>query len=194
MQLGWMRIATLLAVAAVTPPPGPNFVRVPMICSPGQSQQIFQVAVRFPEAVAPGSTFTVRIDGAPSGEVAHVGLMSIHGMETDYALPSEVTYVAGSARIIPGTGTSNVKGGARVWHEGGMIRMVLPSRIKAGSRYTPPSIEFQLQASNATGIPLVLTFVGYQVTVSAFVLGDVQTRCDPKPQPFALATAVIRAP
>jgi hypothetical protein len=143
--------------------------------------------------VARGATYTVRIDAVPSGEISHFGLNYIHDMRTDYLVPRGAVYVAGSARIIPGTGTANVAGSARVWLQDGVIRMLLPGHVASGSSYTPPSIEFQLEASAPAGTALPLSFLEYRVTANAIVVGDLETICEPTPRPYTIGTTLITA-
>jgi hypothetical protein len=104
------------------------------------------------------------------------------------------TYVAGSARLVPGTGTANVTAFARVWHEAGLIRMLLAGRVVSGSSYIPPSIEFQLVASAPDGSSLALAFWEYRVTAHAFFVGDVRTTCEPTAKPYTLGTTFVTAP
>ena len=49
--------------------------------------------------------------------ISHFGLHYIHNMTADYAIPTGTTYVEGSARIVPGTGTANARPGASVTHD-----------------------------------------------------------------------------
>jgi hypothetical protein len=169
-------------------------VRAPMACSRGPSDQAFVATVTLPRTAAQASIYSVRIDGVPSGKISHFGLNHIKNMATDYVLPAGATYVPGSARIVPGTGTANVLAGARVTYEAGMIRVVLPGRVPSGSAYTPPSIEFQLQASAPAGAALPIEFSGYRVTANAFLVGDVQTICEPIPKLYAIGTTLVTAP
>ena len=92
-------VATTNALRAGTP----LRLSVPMVCSRGPSGQRFDAIVTLPATVAEGSAYAIRIDGVPSGRVSHAGLNYIHDMSTDYVVPAGATYVAGSARVIPGT-------------------------------------------------------------------------------------------
>jgi hypothetical protein len=117
-------------------------------------------------------------------------------MSTEYALPPGATYVPGSARLVTGTGTPNVAASARVAYEAyenGLIRLTLPSHVPSGSSYTPPSIEFQLEAAAPPGTSLPLAFSKYQVTANAFLVGDVSATCEPVPKRYTLATTVVTA-
>ena len=121
----------------------PVAVRVPIVCTRGPSGQTFNVGVTMPASQATGTTFAIRIDAAPSGKISHTGLNYIFDMQTDYVVPAGTAYVEGSARILPGTGTPNVRATARVWHDAEGIHLALPARVENGSGYTPPSIEFR---------------------------------------------------
>ena len=112
-------------------------------------------------------------------------------MATDYLLPAGAQYVQGSAHFVPGTGTANVLEGARVWQEGGMLRVVLPARVENGSRYTPPSVEFQLRVVAARGSRLSLRLAQVRVLANALLLGDQRTECNPNPRSYVLATTLV---
>jgi hypothetical protein len=186
--------ALAASIALTTSLSAGTVTRAPMVCSRGPGNQSFAAILTFPHSAARGSTYAVRIDGVPSGEISHFGLNYIHDMMTDYLVPRGATYVAGSARIVPGTGTANVATTARVWQQDGLIRMLLPGRVVSGSSYVPPSIEFQLEASAPAGTPLALAFVAYRVTANALLVGDVLTTCQPTPTPFPLAATLVSEP
>ncbi len=168
-------------------------VTVPMECSRGPSGQSFRTMLTMPAQVVAGEKFTVRVDGVSSGTISHTGLRFIHDMTTEYLLPSGATLVAGSLHLVPGTGTSNVTPTASVAKVGNTIRLTLPGRVDDGSSYTPPSIEFQLEATGAAGNKISFQFSQYRVTAKAVIIGDVDTVCTPKPQPFTLGTTTITA-
>ena len=169
-------------------------VKLPMVCSRGPGDQYLAATITLPRTVPRGAKYTVRIDAVPSGTVSHFGLNYIHDMATDYAVPRGATYVAGSARLVPGTGTANVAAGARAWAEAGLIRMLLPGRVASGSSYTAPSLEFQLEASAPAGASLALDFFEYRVTANAFLVGDLLTTCKPTPQRCTLGTTRVTEP
>ncbi len=189
-------VATFIASALTVSAPlaAGTTVRIPLTCTRGPSGQEHVVGVSAPVSVAAGATYTVRIDGVPSGKISHTGLNYIFDMSSDYALPSGTTYVPGSAHIVPRTGTPNVAGSARVGYEGGMVRIVMPGHVESGSSYTPPSIEFQLKATAAAGATLGLAFSQYRVKANAFLVGDVNTTCDPRPKPYVIANTKVTAP
>ena len=168
-------------------------VRAPLVCSRGPSGQRFEAVVTQPPTAAEGSTYTVRVDGAASGTISHFGLNHIRDMATDYLVGAGATYVPGSARIVPGTGTPNVAEHARVTHEAGLVRLVLPDRVESGSSYTPPSIELRLRVDAPAGASLALALREYRVTANAIVVGDLLTTCKPQPTPYPLATTVVTA-
>jgi len=169
-------------------------VTAPLVCTQGPSDKRFEANVSGPESVAPGGTFTVRIDAIPSGEVSGFGLNHIREMTTDYLLPAGGTYVEGSARVVPDTGTTNVRAGATLTVEGKRLRLMLPARVEEGGSYTPPSIEVTLRADTAAGTTLALGFSRLWLTVNAIVVGDMRVTCDPKPQPFVLPGTKVVAP
>jgi hypothetical protein len=181
-------LATALTVWAV---PAATVVRVPLVCSRGPRDQHYSAAVAVPGVVPEASTYALRVDPFPSGVISHLGLRYIHDMSTDYVLPAGTTFVPGSARFVPHTGSANALPGARVWHEGGMVRVVLPARIDNGSSYTPPSVEFQLKVAAPAGARLALGLQQIRVTANAFLLGNLETYCDPVPKPFVLAATRV---
>jgi hypothetical protein len=178
---------------AVSTLPAGTAVRAPMVCSRGPGDQAFVASVTVPPTAAHSSRYTIRIDGFQSDKIAHFGLNYIHDMTTDYALPPGATYVSGSARFVPGTGTPSVVAGAQIAYENGLIRMTLPAHVRSGSSYTPPSLEFQLEASAPPGASLPLAFARYRVTANAFLVGDVSATCEPVPKRYTLATTLVTA-
>lgn len=168
-------------------------VSVPIECSRGPSGQSFRTTISIPAQVTQGEKFTVRVDGVSSGTISHTGLRYIHDMVTEYLLPQGATLVAGSLHLVPGTGSANVTPTASVTRVGNTIRLALPGRVDDGSSYTPPSFEFQLEATAAAGGKIAFQFSQYRVTAKAVIVGDVDTVCTPKPQPYTLATTTVTA-
>ena len=156
-----------------------------------QAGQRFDVSVTVPENVATGATFTIRFDGTPSAKISQVGLNFVHDMVTDYIVPAGTTYVEHSAKIVPDTGSENVRTGATVAYVGGLVRMTLPGRVENGASYTPPSVELKAVATAPAGDALVVGFSQYRVTANAFVVGDLKVTCNPTPRPFPLATVRV---
>jgi hypothetical protein len=187
----WAPLGGALAASVTSPAVA---VKAPMVCSQGPSEQSFTAMVTLPRAAEQGATYAVRIDALPSGKIAHFGLNHIRDMATDYAVPSGAKYVAGSARIVPDTGKPNVTAGARVWYEDGLIRAILTDHVSSGSSYTPPSIEFRLQAVAPIGVSLALRLAHYRVTANAIVVGDVVTTCEPVPKLYPLGATLVTAP
>ncbi|HSQ65521.1 MAG TPA: hypothetical protein VLM85_20015 [Polyangiaceae bacterium] len=190
---GLAGVATVLvAVAALA---APVSVRAPMVCSRGPSGTTFNAIVTVPSSQAAGTTYTTRIESTPSGKIDHGGLNYIHDMQTDYLIPPGTSYVEGSAHVVPGTGTANVRAGARVTYQAGTIRLLLPAHVPNGGSYTPPTIEFDVRIpAGATG-NLPLKFSHYEVKANAIIIGDLVTRCDPDPKPYTIAvTRVEPAP
>ncbi len=166
----------------------PVDVQVPMRCTRGGDDTVFRATVTLPPSLPSGSTFTVRIDSAPSGRVSHLGLHYIYGMTTQYLLPAGMHYIEGSAQVVPGTGTANVRPGARAWHAASHVFLKLPAHVANGDHYTPPSLQFAVQVEEPAGMHVALAFVRYEVMANAILVGDVRTDCEPVPAPYRLAT------
>lgn len=172
----------------------PRAVKVPIKCSRGPSGQSLHVVVTQPSSQATGSRFTVRFDSVPSGTISHTGLNYIFDQATDYLLPPGARYVEGSARIVPDTGTTNVRAGARAWREGATLHVLLPAQIENGASYTPPSVEVELEVTAAAGATLPIKLEQYRVAANVFLLGDLRTTCDPEPAPYTLGTTLVASP
>jgi hypothetical protein len=168
-------------------------VKAPLTCSRGGGGRTMDATVHVPTEAATGSVITVRIDSVSSGRISHFGLNYIYDMTTDYLVPRGTTFVEGSARVVADTGTENVRASARIWHDDRGIHTLLPSRVRNGSSYTPPSFEFQLRIDAAPGSTVALQFVRYQVMANAFLVGNVRTVCTPEPKPFAMTTVRVTA-
>jgi hypothetical protein len=187
-RLACVICAASAATVVTTGTFGASFsVKAPLVCSRGPSGTSFGVTVTMPASMPTGSVFTVRIDALPSGTISHVGLNYIYGMTTEYLVPAGTSYVEGSARVVPDTGTANVRPGARVWHDAGGVHMMLPSHVANGTSYTPPSLEFAAKIDAPAGTDVALKFVQYQVMANAIFVGDLRTTCDPTPKPYRLA-------
>jgi hypothetical protein len=184
-------MAVAMTLAGV--PSAGTAVTVPLSCNKGPDGQVCRVNVTIPASVEEGGTLTVRIDGNNSGRISHTGLKYIYNMTTELRIPDNASYVAGSGRIVPDTGSANVRPGARVTQSGRSISMVLPAHVEDGQDYTPPSFEFQLKATGAAGSRIVQKFSQYRVTANAIIIGDVHTVCDPKPKPYSIGTTNITA-
>lgn len=172
-------------------------VMVPIVCSRGPSGQSFHAVVTMPATQPVGSRFTVRIDSVPSAKLSHTGLNYIFDMATDYVVPTGTTYVDGSARVVPNTGTSNVRPGARAWHDAAGIHTLLPAHVDNGSGYTPPSVEFELEVTAAAGTALALQLGQVRVAANVFLLGDLRTTCTPTAAPrntIGTTLTVVREP
>lgn len=193
--LGSVWLTSSLCFGASIPQPAPVRVSAPLACNKGPDNQRFEAAVSMASTAIQGSTLTIRIDGVSSGKISQFGLNHLRDATSDYVVPTGTTYLAGSARLVPDTGTDNVSRTARVAFEGGVVRLTLPGHVSNNSSYTPPSFEFQAVVIGAPGDALVLGFSQFRIVANAFVVGDVRVDCTPKPRPFALATArVIAAP
>lgn len=186
-----MSLLIAFALVASVASAAPVEVKGPLVCSRGPSGTTFTVAVTVPLSTPNGSVFTVRIDSKPSGIISHTGLNYLHDMQTDYALSAGATFVDGSARVVPGTGTSNVSATARVAHDASGIHLYLPAHVDNGTGYTPPSIEFQVKADTKSGAVLAVSFVHYEVLASAVLIGDVKTVCEPNPKPYNIGLTYV---
>jgi hypothetical protein len=162
-----------------------------MECTRGPGGQVFNAIVTMPLAQATGSRFKVRIDSLPSGKVSHTGLNYITDMTTDYLVAEGARYVRDSLRIVPDTGSTNVRAGARAWHDPSGVHLNLPARVQNGDGYTPPSLEFEVEITGPAGSSVSILFDRHRLTANVVVLGDLQTSCVPKPRPYALASAKI---
>jgi hypothetical protein len=188
-------LAATLATTATATSAGPVAVKVAMECSHDPGGRSYAAMVTMPYSGVPGSTFKVRIDGVPTGPIAHTGLNYIHEMITDYRIPAGTTYVADSLRIVPDTGTPNARAGARVWHDAGGIHIDLPAHIDNGQGYTAPTLEFDLRIDAPAGTVLALQFEHYEVLANVILLGDLRSSCEPRPKPYTIGqTRVAPAP
>jgi len=187
--------AVLLAMALAAPFAGQSAragrVSIPLVCSRGKGGRSTEVSLTAPFAVAPGTVFTVRVDGANSGKISHPALKYVHDMTYEYLVPAGSAYEEESARIVEGTGTPNVRAGARVSHANGVIVLVLPARVEEGSSYTPPTFEFQLRATASEGADIAHAFAGYRITANAMIVGDLQASCEPTPKPYPVGVTHI---
>jgi hypothetical protein len=166
----------------------------PVSCTRGASA-VFEINAVVPETAAEGTTYVVRIEGTASGKISQTGLNSLRDITFEYALPSGATYVEGSARVVPGTGSDNVKGSARVSLSGSVLTLILPARVPNGGSYQPPTIEVKLKAASAPSTVLPVTFSRYRVRANVVILGDIDAVCTPARPPFTLgATRVVTAP
>ena len=189
----WLGLACLAGAAnlALAQRAGEGLeVEAPMVCMRGPDTT-FTARVTLPTSAATGATFPVRIDSLPSGRLEHLGLFSIHDMTTDFLLPAGTRYVEGSARVVPGTGTVNVRAGARAWRDDAGLHLALPAHVENGSSYTPPSLEFAVRVEAPPGTEVPLQFLHYAVQADAFLVGTVATSCDPRPSPATLATVRV---
>jgi hypothetical protein len=194
-----MRSSTRIASAAVlalsfgSVPAGSAATRIgiPLNCSHGPSGQQQNVTIAAPAGAVEGVTYKVRVDGANSGKISHTGLNYIFDMSYEWLVPAGTRYVDGSARVVPNTGTENVRPGARVTHVSGVITMVLPAHVDDGANYTPPAFEFELVVTAPAGSTITQTFSRYGVTANAFLVGNVKTICEPVPKPFPVAATRV---
>ena len=191
--VAWGAVVPLALVALAGPTADASTqARVPLVCSRG-GDQTYMAHVSVPGEAAEGGVYTVRVDGHNSGAISHTGLNHIRDMTTEYALPPGTSLVEGSLKVVPGTGTPNVAAGAKVVHDGGKIRMLLPGKVEAGWSFTAPSFELQVKVNAKAGASLPLQLLQYRVTANAFLVGDVHTTCDPHPKPYAIGTTKVKS-
>jgi hypothetical protein len=171
---------------------GRDLVRLPMTCSRGPATQYFVARVSAPTVAAQGSTYTVRIDSTPSGDIRHAGLNYLHAMATDYTIPEGTSYVEGSARVVPASGTDNVRAGASAWYGRGAVHLLLPAHVH--DPYTPPSLEFSVKVNAPPATSLTVKFAEHRLLANVFLLGDLHVACNPKPESSAIATTVVSGP
>jgi hypothetical protein len=165
-----------------------------MTCSHGPAQW-FDATVTMPAAGQTGATVTVRIDSKHSGTIEALGLNHVRGMATDYQIPAGAKYVEGSLRYVKGTGTANVRAGARAWHDAAGIHTLLPARVESGQSYLPPSIEFEMTLVALPPASASVEFTHYEVVANVFILGDLRTTCEPGKRPATIGvTRVEPAP
>lgn len=197
MRKGNSTIVRLAAFGTVLMPTGARgdtfCIHAPLICSRGSEDTTFGVTITMPTSAPSGTTFTIRVESEPSGRISHLGLNYIYGMTTEYVIPAGLHYVEGSAHVIAGTGTANVRSGARAWQRSGRIFLALPAHVANGDHYTPPSFEFELRADAPVGRHVALAFVRYEVIANAIIVGDVLTHCKPLPAPYRLAVVDVES-
>jgi hypothetical protein len=188
VALGCAALASIAGKAAA------DGMSLPLLCSTGPSGQRFNLDVTIPRSAEAGSVYEIRIDGSSSGKISSFGLNFIHDMTVQYVLPSGSAYVEGSALLVAGTGTPNVRADAHVSVRGGIVTMVLPGSVTSGSSYTPPSVSVKLRATGSPGDAAVVGFNRYELKANAVLVGDVAVSCDPKPKPYPIGTTRITAP
>jgi len=167
-------------------------ITIPLICHRGPSGQVIRLSVTVPPTATEGASFAVRIDGVDTGKISHLGLRYIHDMTTEMLVPDGTSLAEDSLRIVPGTGTANVRKGARVTRQGSVIRLVLPAHVEAGQSYTPPSFEFTLRVTAPAERKIVHRFSRWEVTANAILLGDIRMTCDANPRPYPVARTTIK--
>lgn len=184
----WVAVGAMVAACLAAPLAGGHerAASVPMECSRGGGGQHYRAVVTAPEAAASGARFTVRIDATPSGTLAYTGLRYITDMTTDWQVGPGARVV--DVRVVPETGSANVRPGARAYHDGEGVHLALPARVENGDGYTPPSVEVELELTAAPGGSASVLFDRQSVTANVLVLGDLRTVCVPRPRPSPIAT------
>lgn len=195
MSLTAGRVALMAFVVSIAPMATESraragtLVRVPLDCTRGPSGQSYATTVTMPETQAAGTSFTVRLEGVASGAISQTGLRYVHDMSMEYLVPRGTKLVA--ARLLAGTGSDNVRSTARVWHDAGVVHLLLPGHVENGAGYTPPTVELELALAADAGKIVALEFARYGVKANAIVVGDVEVTCDPKPKPYRIGTTSV---
>jgi hypothetical protein len=186
-------VAATFLLGFQSPEAMPKRVDIPLACSRGGGGQQHDVAVTVPARVAPGGRYKVRVDGIDTGKISHLGLNYIFDMESEWPIPPGTEYVEGSAHVVPGTGSENVRGGAYVVRHGASIHLVLPAHVDNGVGYTSPSFEFELLAPSAEGASITQRFAAYSVSAHAVLVGVLRTTCEPTPKTFPVAVTQVES-
>ena len=186
-------LAALVALAVPSPTEAAGAKQIPLKCSKGPSGQHYDVSPQVPAQVAEGATFSARFDGVDSGTISQTGLNHVKDMTYVFGIPDGTRYVEGSARVVPGTGSANVREGAKVSASGGAVFLTLGAHVDNGQSYTPPSLELKLVATGKAGDAISFPFRQYQVTANAVIIGDLRATCDPVPKPYVVATTKVVA-
>lgn len=181
---------TLVAVAL--PLGAADVVGVPITCSKGGADTL-RLAPVLPATVAPGTTFTVRLDGVDTRIKWQLGLNHLRAMTWDFGLPAGAKLVDGSLRIVPETGSANLRPGASVSARGNVVTLSAPAKLESPDGYRFPSVEMKLETTASAGSTLAWTFRHYEVTANALLLGDLLVTCDPTPRPYTVATTRVVA-
>lgn len=165
-----------------------------MACNNGPSTQTFDAVVTMVRSAAAGTTLTVRVDGTPAPPESHVGLYFLYNFVTEFRLTG-ARLVEGSLRVLPDTGTANMRPGTRVTAEaGGVLRLVNPAQIPNGAAFNTPSFEFSMVLDGAPGTEARLLFQRYSLDARVFLLGNINTHCTPRANPSVLGAVRITAP
>jgi hypothetical protein len=188
---GVVAVAAIFLLGFQSPEAMPRRVDIPLACSRGGGGQQHDVAVTVPATVMPGGRYRVRVDGIDTGKISHFGLNYIFDMESEWPIPPGTEYVEGSAHVVPGTGSQNVRAGAYVVHHGASIHLVLPAHVDNGVGYTSPSFEFDLLAPSTEGASITQQFAAYSVSAHAVLVGVLRTTCQPTPKTFPVAVTRV---
>jgi hypothetical protein len=186
-------VAAIFLLGFQSPEAMPKRVGIPLACSRGGGGQQHEVAVTVPASVAPRGRYKVRVDGIDTGKISHFGLNYIFDMESEWPIPPGTEYVDGSAHVVAGTGSENVRPGAYAVRQGASIHLVLPAHVDNGVGYTPPSFEFELLAPSAEGASITQRFASYSVSARALVVGVLRTTCEPMPKTFPVAVTRVES-
>lgn len=194
LSRGALAAAALALIAAVAADGAAAERVVPLTCTRGPDGQSYRTVVTMPASQPIGSTFAIRIAASHVGPVSHFGLNYVSNMAAHFTVPPGTRYLAGSARLVPGTGSANVRASARVTHDARGIHIRLPAHVDNGGSYTPPAIEFRVEAIGPAGTVATLGLIGTGVDASAAIVGNVHTGCTPNPRPYPLgATRIVAA-
>ncbi len=157
MKTHRLRHAALALAAATTglavvvtggSPAGAAVVDQTMSCGQGGAQTM-KVSGTAPATVAPGGTFTVDL----ANQSANASGVALSNLVYSYAQPDGATFVAGSAQVVPGTGstTAGTLGNVTAAISGSVVQLRVPGSIGKTATFTPPVLRFQLKATGAAG-------------------------------------------
>ena len=132
------------------------------------------------------------MDLVPVAVGDHVGGLLDQGDTVGEDLGDRLVVVG--VRVVPDTGTANVRAGARAFSDASGVHLALVGRVEKGEGYTPPSVELDLEATAPAGAAVTVLFDRQAVTANAIVIGDLRSVCVPRPRPFVIGTTRVDAP
>lgn len=159
-------VAGLALVASSDGPAGAAVVNQGLNCGIGGNQTA-TLNASAPATVEQGKTFTVTL--ASNGPATASGA-SLSNLTNSYQAPAGTTVVPGSAKLLPGTGSSNM-GTVTATISGNVIQARATGPIPNGATFTAPTLEFQLTATGAAGSVLNVRFrqnAAYTLTAAGF--------------------------
>lgn len=159
-----------------------------MDCGIGGAQT-FSGDLSAPAVVERGAEFTVTFAAAGAGTADGA---EIKDMKTSFAAPSGSSLVAGSAEVVPGTGSGTI-GAATATISGSTVTLTVPGPIAKGASFTSPTMRFKLKATGVAGTVLSVKLRqsgAYTLTAA----GSFGVTCDATTPLTALTSTTIQAP